>query len=148
MNKCRLAAGLFLWSVFGATGEGQTSVDLRTQSKSVDFSAAGSTKPMQTGNSLPSTCAVGQFFFLTTAPAGSNVYACNPANTWTVEGNSLSVTSSTANEVLSSNGSSIQWFALGGDISGAPGGLTVNRLSGIAMERRSKPVAAGTGPSR
>ena len=130
MNKCSLAAGLFLWSAFGATGEGQTSVDLRTQSKSVDFSAAGSTKPMQTGNSLPSTCAVGQFFFLTTAPAGSNVYACNPANTWTVEGNSLSVTSSTANEVLSSNGSSIQWFALGGDISGAPGGLTVNRLQG------------------
>jgi hypothetical protein len=130
MNKCRLAAGLFLWTVFGATGEGQTSVDLRTQSKSVDFSGAGSTKPMQTGSSLPATCAVGQFFFLTTAPAGSNVYACNPANTWGVEGNSLSVTSNTANEVLSSNGSGIQWLALGGDISGAPGGLTVNRLQG------------------
>jgi len=130
MNKCRLAAGLFLWTAFGATGDSQTLVDLRTQSKSVDFSAAGSTKPMQTGSSLPSTCAVGQFFFLTTAAAGSNVYACNPANTWAVEGNSLSVTSSTANEVLSSNGSSIQWLALGGDISGAPGELTVNRLQG------------------
>ena len=130
MNKCRLAGGLFLWTVFGATGEGQTLVDLHTQSKSVDFSAAGSTKPMQTGSSLPATCAVGQFFFLTTAAAGSNVYACNPANTWGVEGNSLPVTSGTANEVLSSNGSGIQWLALGGDISGAPGGLTVNRLQG------------------
>lgn len=130
MNKCRLAAGFFLWTVTGATGEAQTLVDLRTQSKSVDFSAAGSTKPMQTGSSLPSTCAVGQFFFLTTASAGSNVYACNPANTWAVEGNSLSVNSSTANQVLSSNGSSIQWLALGGDISGAPGGLMVNRLQG------------------
>ena len=130
MNKCRLATGLFLWTGFIATGEGQTLVDLRTQSKSVDFSAAGSTKPMQTGSSLPSTCAVGQFFFLTTAPAGSNVYACNPVNSWTVEGNSLSVNSSTTNEVLSSNGSSIQWLALGGDITGAPAGLTVNRLQG------------------
>jgi len=130
MNKCRLAASFFLWTVIGATGEAQTLVDLRTQSKSVDFSAAGSTKPMQTGSSLPSTCAVGQFFFLTTASAGSNVYACNPANTWAVEGNSLSVNSSTANQVLSSNGSSIQWLALGGDISGAPGALMVNRLQG------------------
>ena len=130
MNKCRLATGLFLWTGFIATGEGQTLVDLRTQSKSVDFSAAGSTKPMQTGSSLPSTCAVGQFFFLTTAPAGSNVYACNPVNSWTVEGNNLSVNSSTTNEVLSSNGSSIQWLALGGDITGAPAGLTVNRLQG------------------
>ena len=119
-----------MWTWLIATGEGQTSVDLRTQSKSVDFSAAVSTKPMQTGSSLASTCAVGQFFFLTTAPAGSNVYACNPANIWTVEGNGLSVTSSTTNDVLSSNGSAIQWLALGGDISGAPAGLTVNRLQG------------------
>jgi hypothetical protein len=117
-------------AVFLATGEGQTLVDLRTQSKSVDFSAAGSTKPMQTGSAMPSSCAVGQFFFLTTAPPGANVYACNPANTWTAEGNSLSVTSSTANQVLSSTGTAIQWLALGGDVSGAPAGLTVNRLQG------------------
>ena len=130
MNKWRLTTGLFLWTALVTTGEGQTLVDLRTQSKSVDFSAAGSTKPMQTGSSLPSTCAVGQFYFLTTAAAGSNVYACNPVNTWTVEGSGLSVNASTTNEVLSSNGSSIQWLALGGDISGAPGGLTVNRLQG------------------
>jgi len=50
-----------------------------------------------------------------------------------VEGNSLSVNSGTTNEVLSSNGSSIQWLALGGDISGAPAGLTVNRLQGRSV---------------
>jgi hypothetical protein len=133
MNKCRIATGLCLWTGFIATTEGQTLVDLRTQSKSVDFSGAGSTKPMQTGSSLPPACAVGQFFFLTTAAAGSNVYACNPINTWTVEGNSLSVNAGTTNEVLSSNGSSIQWLALGGDISGAPAGLTVNRLQGRSV---------------
>ncbi len=94
---------------------------------------------MQTGSSLPSACTLGQFFFLTTAPAGSNVYACNPVNTWSVEGNSLSVNASTTNEVLSSNGSIIQWLALGGDISGAPAGLTVNRLQGRNV--------SGTAPS-
>ncbi len=130
MTKRQFATGLFLWTVCAGTGEGQTAIDLRTQSKSVDFSAAGSTKPMQTGPSLPSTCTVGQFFFLTSAPAGSNVYACNPADTWAVEGNSLSVNAGTTNEVLSSNGSSIEWLALGGDVSGAPAGLTVNRLQG------------------
>ena len=130
MNKCRVATGLFLCTGFIATGDGQTLVDLRTQSKSVDFSAVPSTKPMQTGSSLPSTCAVGQFFFLTTAPTGSSAYACNPANAWAVEGNNLSVNSSTTNEVLSSNGSSIEWLAIGGDISGAPAGLTVTRLQG------------------
>jgi hypothetical protein len=130
MHKRRLATGLFLWTGLIPAADSQTLVDLRTQSKSVDFSAAASTKPMQTGSSLPSTCAVGQFFFLTTAAAGSNVYACNPANAWTVEGNGLSVNSSTTNEVLSSNGSSIEWLTLGGDLSGAPGGLTVSRLQG------------------
>jgi len=130
MNKCRLAMGLLLWAMFRTPVEGQTLVDLRTQSKSVDFSGAGSTKPMQTGSSLPGTCSVGQFFFLTSAPAGSNVYACNPANTWTLEGGSLTVTPGTTNEVLSSTGSNIEWLALGGDISGAPGGLTVGRLQG------------------
>ena len=133
MNKCKLASGLLLWTSIAATGLAQTALDLRTQSKSVDFSGATSTKPMQTGNSLPSTCAVGQFFFLTSASAGSNVYACNPANTWTVEGNSLAVTSGTVNQVLSSTGSNIQWLSLSGDVSGAPGGITVGKLQGRAV---------------
>jgi len=130
MTKWKLATSLAVCSVFAGTGNGQTSVDLRTQSKSVDFSAAPSTKPMQTGASLPSTCAVGQFFFLTSAPAGSNLYACNPANNWSLEGNSLTVNAGTTNEVLSSNGSTIEWLPLGGDISGAPAALTVNKLQG------------------
>jgi len=130
MKMYRVTAGLCLWAVFIAMGEGQTSIDLRTQSKSVDFSGATATKPMQTGSSLPTTCAVGQFFFLTTATAGSNVYACNPANTWATQGNSVPMTPGSANEVLSSNGSSTQWLAVGGDVSGPPGALTVSRFQG------------------
>ncbi len=133
MKTCRIAIALVVWIGLGHTGKSQTTLDLRTQSKSIDFSAAGATKPMQTGSSLPTTCAVGQFFFLTTAAAGANIYACSPANTWVVEGNSLSVNAGTANEVLSSNGSNIQWLAIGGDVSGAPASLTVSRIQGHAI---------------
>jgi hypothetical protein len=61
----------------------QTAVDLRAQSRNVDFSAAVSTKPFKTGAVLPSTCATGATFFHTGAPAGKNLYACTATNTWT-----------------------------------------------------------------
>lgn len=69
--------------------QAQTLVDLRTQSKSIDFSAASSTKPFQTGTTLPATCAVGAAYFDTAAPAGKNLYGCTSANTWTPLGSSL-----------------------------------------------------------
>jgi hypothetical protein len=64
----------------------QTRVDLRTQSKSVDFSGAASTKPSQTGAILPLTCAIGQTFLNTAAQPGQNWYICTAANTWSVQG--------------------------------------------------------------
>ena len=64
----------------------QTQVDLRTQSKGVDFQAAPYTKPLKSGAALPITCGVNEAFFLTTAPAGSNIYTCNSANTWSLQG--------------------------------------------------------------
>jgi hypothetical protein len=64
----------------------QTRVDLRTQSKSVDFSGASSTKPSQAGTTLPTTCAIGQTFLNTGAQPGQNLYICTATNTWTVQG--------------------------------------------------------------
>src|SRR5438552_8077355 len=64
----------------------QTRVDLRTQSKNVDFSAASSTKPSRTGTTLPNLCSVGETFLKTDTPAGKNLYVCTAANTWTVQG--------------------------------------------------------------
>jgi hypothetical protein len=72
---------------------GQTQIDLRTQTKSVDFSGAQSTKPFQTGTSLPPTCTVGQMFFVTAATAGQNSFGCTSPNVWSLEhGNSVSPT--------------------------------------------------------
>jgi hypothetical protein len=75
--------------------QAQTRVDLRTQSKSVDFSAASSTKPSQTGTSLPATCASGQTFLNTSAQPGQNWYVCTAANVWTVQGGVATGTYST-----------------------------------------------------
>jgi hypothetical protein len=76
-----------IWMVIlaAAVAVGQTQVDLRTQSKSVDFSAASSTRPVTTGTSLPTICTVGQMFFLSTGAAGQNVYGCVATNTWNLE---------------------------------------------------------------
>jgi hypothetical protein len=66
----------------------QTQIDLRTQTKSVDFTAAVSTKPLKTGSVLPATCQVGDMFFKTDATPGANLYGCTAAGTWSVQGGS------------------------------------------------------------
>jgi hypothetical protein len=76
----------FLMAVASLPAAAQTQVDLRTQSKSVDFTAASSTRPLKTGASLPATCTLGEMFFKTDAPAGMNVYGCTAGNTWTLQG--------------------------------------------------------------
>jgi len=67
---------------------GQTRVDLRTQTRNVDFSGAASTKPSKTGTLLPAACSIGETFLKTDAQPGQNLYACTAANTWTVQGSS------------------------------------------------------------
>jgi hypothetical protein len=64
----------------------QTQVDLRTQARNIDFTGAGSTKPIKSGSALPGTCSLGELFFNTAATAGANVFACTASNTWSVEG--------------------------------------------------------------
>ena len=71
MAGCLLAAG---WS--GALA--QTKVDLRTQSKSVDFSGASLTKPARSAATLPGTCSAGELFYLSSGP----LYTCSSTNNW------------------------------------------------------------------
>jgi hypothetical protein len=82
-------------ALLAAAADGQTQLSLDSQSKNVDFTKAAFTRPVKTGTILPSTCSVGDLFFQTSAPAGSNLYGCASANTWTVQsgggGGSLAV---------------------------------------------------------
>jgi hypothetical protein len=85
MPNCKI---LLLLATFGGAGalQGQlTQIDLRLQSRNVDFSAASSTKPFQSGTGLPSTCGLGAMYYRLDAPAGMNVYGCTATNSWTLE---------------------------------------------------------------
>ncbi len=79
-----------LWAIFATLccGYTQTLVDLRTQTKDVDFTTANTTKPFKSGTAVPVTCSVGETFFKTNAVAGSNLYACTALNSWTLESGS------------------------------------------------------------
>lgn len=72
-------------ALLAAAADGQTQLSLDSQSKNIDFTKAAFTRPVKTGTVLPSTCSVGDLFFQTSAPAGSNLYGCASANTWTVQ---------------------------------------------------------------
>jgi hypothetical protein len=77
--------------------QGQTLIDLRTQSKTVDFTSAPSTKPVKAGTSLPATCTAGEAFLKTDAMPGKGLYWCTSANTWTQQNpNSVDKTQATS----------------------------------------------------
>ena len=103
-------------------GMAQTAVDLRTQSKSVDFTAATFTKPARMGSTLPTTCSVGEIFMNTSAAAGQNLYVCTSTNAWSVQGGGAATT-------------------LGGDVTGPTGNATVTGIQG----RPVSAIAPGAG---
>jgi hypothetical protein len=61
----------------------QTTVDLHSQTRNVDFSNAAATKVWKTGASLPASCNLGEGFFLTTT---QNLYLCAGSGTWKIAG--------------------------------------------------------------
>ncbi|MEP6717432.1 MAG: hypothetical protein ABJC09_17820, partial [Terriglobia bacterium] len=86
-----IAAATFCLTGFAISrAQAQTQVDLRLQSRIVDFSAASSTKPMRVGSALPTTCSAGEAFFLITAAAGQSIYFCTATNIWTLQGGGTS----------------------------------------------------------
>ncbi len=106
MNKYQLATLLWCVSSIG----GQTLVDVRTQTKNVDFSGATSTKPAKTGTALPAICDLGDMFFNTSNPSGQNLYTCAPANTWTL----VAGGGSTDGTVLSASSGQFAYYATNG----------------------------------
>jgi hypothetical protein len=75
-----------LIAIFAGALYGQlTQVDLRLQSRDVDFSGASGTKPFRSGNGLPATCGQGEMYYRLDASAGMNVYGCTSTNSWTLE---------------------------------------------------------------
>ncbi len=83
----RTSTTAILWTAI-LTAQGQTLLDLKSQGRNVDFSGAVATKPFRVGTALPAVCNVGEVFFKSDAPPGSNFYACTATNTWAVQSGS------------------------------------------------------------
>ncbi len=96
---------VFLAALAGAFG--QTQLDLRSQAKDVDFTAAPSTRPIKTGTVLPATCTTGDLFFQTTAPAGSNLFGCVSANTFVLQSGGGSGGGGGAPTTIENNGTTV-----------------------------------------
>ena len=94
---------------------GQTTIDLKTQTRRVDFTKAASTSPIKAGSSLPAVCLPGELFFNSAAPVGSNVFGCVATNVWALQsgGGSAQLPDMTnnANRLLTTNGVSGEWRA-------------------------------------
>ena len=135
MKCCVLAVSALAWLVCARPGCGQTLIDLKSQSKSVDFSGASATKPSKTGSALPASCGIGEFFFLTGAPAGQNLYGCTALNVWSALGSAIGLPSMATNAgtILTTDGNTASWRAIAGDISGVPTALRVAGLQGRAV---------------
>ena len=135
MQKPRCTYYLLAALALAGAGVAQTKVDLRSQAKTIDFSLADSTRPSKIGTGLPGTCAQGETFLRLDAPAGRNWYTCLTANQWTLQGaDTPAVGSGNTNFVLASDGSTAVWKSLGGDVSGGPDALTVNRILGRPLD--------------
>src|ERR1035441_4214111 len=128
-NRTALRGVCVAAAMMGAA-RGQTQIDLRTQGKNIDFSSAARTRPSKTGTLVPAVCPTGETFVKTDAAAGKNWYVCTAANVWTVQGMEVPDPTSKANQILTNDGSGFFWQALGGDLSGGPGTVTVTGLGG------------------
>jgi hypothetical protein len=109
---------------------GQTQIDLRTQGKNIDFSSAARTRPSKTGTLLPAVCTIGETFVKTDAAPGKNLYVCTAVNVWSVQGVEVPDPAGKVDQVLTNDGSGLNWQGFGGDVTGRPGAVTVTGLAG------------------
>ena len=97
MRTKRFAWGAMLSMVLFASA--QTKVDIQRQSKGTGFLAPPFEKPVRSGISLPIECDTGELYFLTSAPAGDNLFVCHASGQWAPQGSAGS-----ANVSIENNG--------------------------------------------
>ncbi|MGJ5820977.1 LamG-like jellyroll fold domain-containing protein [Paludibaculum fermentans] len=122
----RAAACGLLWSLAPAMF-GQTAVDLRTQSKSVDWRNAVKTFPVRSGMNLGSQCSAGEIFLRQDGESGRALYYCDTQGQWQIVG--MPANGATG-QVLCHDGNAPHWCSLGGDMTGTGADNRVIRLQG------------------
>ena len=113
--KARLVAGAL---VVAGMVIAQTQVDIKSQTKDINFSGASFVIPFPTGGALPAGCAVGSMFFNSSAPPGANLYGCATTNSWALEsGGTGGSSGGTVGGVLSVANASATALTIGGSCS-------------------------------
>jgi hypothetical protein len=114
----------------------QTRIDLQSQSKTVDFSSAQSTKPMKSGSILPGVCSTGEMYFLLSAVVGQNIYTCIAQIVWAAQGGMVADATGSAGQLLTNSSDGTQtWSNHSGDLSGGIH-ATVTGIQGRKGNRR------------
>jgi hypothetical protein len=131
--------------VYQAWCQTPTAIDLRAQSRNVDFTAAASTRPFKSGAALPASCSVGEMFYLSNATAGSNVYGCTASNSWTLEAGEGAQSGAQLTDLVATRTSATS-LTIGGNCSVA---APCNVRFGSAVHAYTTPtsatISAGTG---
>jgi hypothetical protein len=123
----------------------QTTINLRTQSRDVDFTNAAYTRPFKSGTALATACSIGDAFLKTDAPPGQNLYICtNPGNpgTWTVQGSETASGSSGVSDIGNLRDFTVS-FNAGSATVGCPSGLCQVRIGEKVYQYTTAAVAAG-----
>lgn len=132
-------------TILGWPLAGQTRIDLKNQTRAVDFSAATYTKPAKSGTGLPVTCGSGEMYILTSGPAGSNVYVCTATNTWNLQGGGGGSTSGVLN-TLAVTWTSGTVLTIGTDCSvSAPCNVRTGSSTLSFSNSSTATISAGTG---
>lgn len=120
--SCALALAPAAW--------GQTAVDLRTQSKSVDWRNAVRTFPVRMGTDISPQCVTGEIFLRLGGESGRALYYCDSEGQWQVAGMPAN---GVTGQVLCHDGNAPYWCSLGGDTTGPASDSRVVRLQGRAV---------------
>jgi hypothetical protein len=134
-----------LTGVLGTSALAQTLIELKTQARGIDFQSAPYTRPMKAVSSLPGACAANDVVLLTTAPAGSNIYACLAQDTWvpqngggthavTIQNGGVTVGASNTENFVSGSGIITTVTDLGTKLNIQPGVDTSTILSRSALQ--------------
>lgn len=122
-----------------------TAIDLKAQSKNVDFTGAATTRPFKSGTAMPATCSVGEMFYLTSARAGSNLFGCTATNTWTLEAGTGAQAASQLTDLAASL-SSQTTLAIGASCSAtSPCNVRFGSVTYAFTASTSATITAGTG---
>ncbi len=122
-----------------------TAIDLKAQSKNVDFTGAVTTRPFKSGVTRPGTCTVGEMFYLTSAAAGSNLYGCTATNTWNLEAGSSAQAASQLTDLAASR-TSATTLTIGASCSASsPCNVRLGGVTYAFTASTSATISAGTG---